>query len=159
MSNSILLHFIDQYGYMTFFLAFSLGPFGIPIPNEVTILTGAFLSSTGLLNPYMTYLFILLGLLTAVTIAYVVGRLFGAKINSRFRDHRHLKKAELLFERFGHKAICLAFFIPVIRYVIPLFVGFQKISYKQFALFAYSSALVWTILFFVAGRYLGFLIL
>lgn len=158
MSNTILFHFIEHYGYLAFFLAFSLGPFGIPIPNEVTIMTGAFLSSTGLLNPYITYLFILVGLLTAVTMAYVLGRLFGARINTRFRDYRHLKKAESLIERFGHKAICLAFFIPVIRYVIPLFVGFQKISYKQFALFAYSSALVWTILFFIVGRYLGFLI-
>ncbi len=159
MSNSILLHFIEQYGYMTFFLAFSLGPFGIPIPNEVTIITGAFLSSTGLLNPYVTYLFIILGLITAVTIAYGAGRLFGGKINDRFRGHRHFKKAEQLFERFGDKAMCLAFFLPVIRYVIPVFVGFQGISYKKFALLAYSSALVWTILFFVAGRYLGFLIL
>lgn len=30
-----MIQFVDQYGYLIFFLALCLGPFGIPIPNEI----------------------------------------------------------------------------------------------------------------------------
>lgn len=36
MFSNIIIQLVEQYGYLAFFLAFSLGPFGIPVPNEVT---------------------------------------------------------------------------------------------------------------------------
>jgi len=155
MINSLLVHYIESYGYPVFFLAFSLGPFGIPIPNEVTLLTGAILSSTGALNPYLTYSIILAGLWTAVTLGYWGGRLFGQQIGERFRHNRHFQKAEAIFNRFGEKAICLAFFLPVIRYLIPLFAGISGTTFRRFALLSYSSALFWTAAFFIVGHFLG----
>lgn len=93
-----MIQFVDQYGYIIFFLAFCLGPFGIPIPNEINFL-----------------------------------------------------KAEHLFKKHGSIAMGIGFFIPVIRYMMPLFVGLSKIPYKRFAFISYSSALVWTIIFFTFG--------
>jgi membrane-associated protein len=42
MISETMMQLIDQYGYFMFFVAFSLGPFGIPVPNEITILTVVF---------------------------------------------------------------------------------------------------------------------
>ncbi|MFK4439919.1 hypothetical protein [Paenibacillus sp. RC21] len=56
MISDIVLQLVDHYGYLFFFLAFCLGPFGVPVPNEITILTGGILSNNGALNPWIVYM-------------------------------------------------------------------------------------------------------
>ncbi len=155
MINTIIIHLVENYGYMAFFLAFTLGPFGVPVPNEVTIITGAVLSSTGMLNPYWTYGCMLLGLITAITISYVLGTCSGQRLHAHLQKKPYLARVQKLFERFGNKAVCIGFFIPVVRYVLPLFAGFHGMGYRMFAVLAYSSALLWTGLFFIIGHYFG----
>jgi len=146
---------INQYGYFFFFLAFTLGPFGIPIPNEVTILSAAILSRSGVINHWATYICILTGLLTAITLAYFSGRLFGQGIKKKYNNNRHFIKAQSIFKARGDLAMCIGMFIPVIRYLMPLLVGISGIEYKKFAIITYSSALFWTILFFFIGIFFG----
>lgn len=146
---------IHEYGYLLFFLAFSLGPFGIPIPNEITILTGGILSREDHLNGGIVYVLILCGLITAVTLAYLTGRLLGNRFMSRFRNNRHFQKAERLIGRYGNLAMGIGFFIPVVRYVVPVFFGISNVPYAKFALISYSGAFVWTASFFSIGRFFG----
>ncbi|WP_127589953.1 DedA family protein [Paenibacillus lautus] len=155
MISDTIIQLVEQYGYLAFFLAFSLGPFGIPVPNEVTILTGGILSNTGVLDPWITYIFIFVGLITAITISYFAGRILGRNINIRFQDNRHFQKAKKIFKQRGDLAMCLGLFIPLVRYIIPLVVGLEGVKFKKFALISYSSVFLWTALFFTAGRYLG----
>jgi len=49
----------------------------------------------------------------------------------------------------------IGMFIPVVRYIIPLLIGLSGTSYRRFALFSYSIALGWSLLFFSAGTYFG----
>jgi membrane-associated protein len=155
MVNTVIVHLVENYGYMAFFLAFTLGPFGVPVPNEVTILTGAVLSSTGMLNPYETYACMLLGLVTAITISYMAGKFFYQRVSTRLQQKPYIHRAQKLFERLGHKAVCIGFLVPVVRYMMPLFAGVHGMTYRMFALLAYSSALLWTGVFFIIGHYVG----
>lgn len=146
---------VHEYGYLLFFLAFSLGPFGIPIPNEVTILTGGILSNEDDLNGGIVYLLILCGLITAVTIAYFAGRLLGKRFVPKFRNNRHFQKAERLITRHGNLAMAIGFFIPIVRYIVPVFIGFSSVPFPKFALISYCGAFVWTSAFFSIGRFFG----
>jgi membrane protein DedA with SNARE-associated domain len=110
-----VLDLIHQYGYLFFFLAFSLGPFGIPIPNEITILTSAVLSRSGFINHWTAYISILIGLLTAITVAYFIGRLFGHKLKNKFSHNKHYLIAESIFRKRGPVAMFIGMFIPVVR--------------------------------------------
>ncbi|ASR45801.1 DedA family protein [Paenibacillus kribbensis] len=159
MISDIVLQLVGHYGYLFFFLAFCLGPFGIPVPNELTILTGSILSNNGALNPWIVYIVILAGLFTAITFAYFTGRIFGEKFKPKFQNNRHFQKAERLFEQHGDIAMCLGFLIPVVRYILPVFIGLSGVSYKKFALISYSSAFVWTATFFAFGKFFGHYIL
>jgi membrane-associated protein len=158
MLNEMIVHLFDQYGYLIFYLAFCLGPFGIPIPNEVTILTGGMLADQGILNPWMMYTSILLGLLTAVHFGYLTGRLFGQKVDVFLQKKSascQLKKVEQLFKKYGDIAMCVGILLPVVRYVVPVFAGVNGVKYKKFALLTYSSSIIWTALFFTFGKTLG----
>ncbi|MCG7381740.1 DedA family protein [Paenibacillus sp. ACRRY] len=154
MSNTIL-ELIQQYGYLFLYCAFSLGPFGIPIPNEITIITGAILSHSGLINAWLTYFSILTGLLTAMTMFYLAGKLFGIPLKNRIQHKKYYKKAEHILKKKGDMAICIGMFIPVVRYFVPLLIGLSGTHYRKFALITYSTALLWTLLFFTAGTFFG----
>jgi membrane-associated protein len=159
MLSDTILQLVEQYGYMIFFLAFGLGPFGFPVPNEVTILTGGILVDNGVLNPWMTYVCILVGLLTAVTVGYFLGRLVGTKVLTRLtkkkKSNRHVLRAQQIFNKYGDIALCLGLFVPVVRYLMPVIAGTSGIGYKKFALLTYSTAIMWTAGFFTLGAFYG----
>lgn len=134
MIINTILDFIHHHGYFFFFLAFSLGPFGVPIPNEVTIVTSAVLSRSGVINHWAAYLSILAGLLTALTITYYAGKLFGHRFEGRFSHNKHYLKAESILRKKGNVAMCIGMFIPVVRYFIPLLIGLSGLHYRKFAL-------------------------
>lgn len=155
MISETIMQLFDQYGYLFFFLAFCLGPFGIPVPNEITIITGGTLSSNGNLNPWIVYILILAGLLSAITVAYITGRFFGERFQNKLQLNRHFNKAGSLLTQYGDIAMCMGVFIPIIRYVLPVVVGLSGVSYKKFALFSYSTAFIWTAVFFILGKLFG----
>lgn len=155
MISDTIIQLVDQFGYLFFFLALCLGPFGIPIPNEITILTGSIWSGNGLLNPWIVYLAILSGLLSEITLGYFSGQFLGDKFRLRLQNNRYFQKAEALFQLHGNRAMCLGILFPVIRYMMPIIVGFSGVPYRKFALISYSSALVWTATIFVFGSFLG----
>jgi len=155
MISDFIIQLFNHYGYFIFFLAFCLGPFGIPVPNEITLLTGGFLSNNENLNPWMLYGSIFIGYITAITIAYFLGRLFGEKFNGKFQSNRYFKKTEAIFNNYGNIAMCLGLLIPVVRYILPVFIGINRFSFKRFALISYSCAFIWTALMFSLGRYIG----
>ncbi|MCT1404117.1 VTT domain-containing protein [Paenibacillus sp. p3-SID867] len=138
MISNTILELLNQYSYLIFYFAFSLGPFGIPIPNEITFISGAILSHTGVINSWITYFCILSGLLTAITSAYYVGKLFGLKIKHRFQHNKHFIKAELILNKHGNWAMCIGLFIPIVRYVIPLVIGLSGVHFSKFALISFG---------------------
>jgi len=153
MISDTLLELINQYGYTFFFFAFSLGPFGIPVPNEVIILSSSLLSHSGVVNYWATYSSILAGLLTAITTSYTAGRFFGHRLKKKWLDNRYFLKAETMLRKKGDFAMFIGMFIPVVRYVMPFLIGMSEVHYKKFAVFMYSSALIWTKTYFVIGIY------
>ncbi|MGE6230350.1 DedA family protein [Paenibacillus chitinolyticus] len=157
--GDLILELVDQYGYAFFYAALALGPFGIPVPNEVTVMTGGVIGAEGLLNPWLVYVCIFLGLITAVTIGYVIGRAFGKRLINRLRGKerfaRYFASSEQLLDKYGTAAICISCFIPCVRYIVPIFMGAYGKRYAKFALYAYSGAWVWTLLFYGIGRQWG----
>jgi membrane protein DedA with SNARE-associated domain len=57
--------------------------------------------------------------------------------------------------KYGSFALCITYFFPVLRHVMPYVAGLNKMSYGRYALFSYTTGLVWTIAFFTLGRYVG----
>jgi membrane-associated protein len=158
MLNESILQLVEQFGYLAFFLAFSLGPFGIPVPNEITMITAGLIADTELLHPGIIYLCIISGLLTAITVGFFFGAIFGRRVQLLLKNkksHRHFQKAERFFNKNGDIAICLAIFVPVVRYLVPVIVGMSGVKFKKFAILSFSSSLVWTALFFGFGQLFG----
>jgi membrane protein DedA with SNARE-associated domain len=159
MGYELLLSIIEQLGYAALFLVLCLGLIGLPIPNEAVVMTGGALASSGVLSPVPAFIMTCLGICSAMTFGYSIGRFAGAKLADWFRKRKNIgafiDKSEELSNRFGGYAISISLCLPFLRHVTPYVMGMNKMKFGRFALFAYPSAFVWTLIYFVIGGFVG----
>ncbi|CAM4269460.1 membrane protein DedA with SNARE-associated domain [Paenibacillus endophyticus] len=155
----ILLNIIEEVGYFALFLVLCLGLIGLPIPNEAVVMTGGALSESGVLLPVPAFIMTCLGICSAMTFGYSIGRFAGSKLSNWFSSKKNIgkfvTKSEQLSERYGGYAISLSLCLPFLRHVTPYVMGMNRMPYKRFALFAYPSAFVWTLAYFIIGSFVG----
>lgn len=68
---------------------------------------------------------------------------------------RYITFSEKLIHKYGNFTICISYLLPIVRHIIPYIVGINKMSFKRYALFSYSTGLIWTLIFFLLGRIFG----
>ncbi|WP_028560589.1 DedA family protein [Paenibacillus pinihumi] len=159
MSYDSLLSLIQQFGYAALFFALWLGIIGLPIPDEVIVMTGGAVTSNGVLQVLPAFLLTYLGVVSGLSLGFILGRLLGPPVLQKLRrkkkmDH-YLQLSERMIRQYGSFALCIGYFFPVIRHVIPYLMGLGKISYVRYALLSCTTGLVWTALFFFLGRGVG----
>ncbi|PZE20277.1 DedA family protein [Paenibacillus xerothermodurans] len=159
MSYDTLLTLIAEYGYAALFFALWLGIIGMPIPDEVVVMTGGAVTASGLLHPVPAFILTYLGVISGLSLGYVLGRFVGTPVLERLRRKKKLEKyfdiSENMMEKYGSFALLISYFLPVVRHVMPYIVGLNKMTFRRYAFISYSTGLVWTLLFFAAGRFAG----
>ncbi|MZQ85369.1 DedA family protein [Paenibacillus sp. 5J-6] len=159
MNYEWFLSLLQQFGYAALFFALWLGIVGMPIPDEVIVMTGGAVTAGTLLHPIPAFILTYLGVVSGLTLGYLLGRYAGTPILTRLsrkkKMEKYLRFSETFFEKYGSFAIGISYFLPIIRHVMPYVVGVHKMSFKRYVLFSYTTGLVWTLLFFMIGRYVG----
>ncbi|RUS45096.1 DedA family protein [Cohnella sp. AR92] len=139
-----MMSLISHYGYVVLFLAFCLGPFGIPVPSEVTLIAAGMMTAQGLLHPFYTFSVILLGMTSAVTAGYWTGRLAGKYGLLRgIRRFEGYRKAERFYAKHNGTALSLGYLLPLVRYFVTVLAGLNGVPFKRMLLVSYPSAVVW----------------
>lgn len=159
MSYDTLLSLIQHVGYAALFFALWLGIIGMPIPDEVIVMTGGAVTANGLLHSFPAFLLTYLGVISGLSLGYVLGRLFGTSVLDRLRRRKKMNKwidfSETLVHKYGSFALCISYFFPILRHVMPYVIGLNQIKFKRYALLSFSTGLVWTAIFFTVGRFVG----
>ncbi|MED3466180.1 DedA family protein [Bacillus thuringiensis] len=153
-----LLSYIEQYGYWALFFCLWLGIIGMPIPDEMIVMSGGFVSSLGILNVIPAFLLTYLGVVSGLSLGYILGKIFGAKVLDKLMKKKKAKyvvKSQEMVEKYGHYALVTSYFIPVVRHVVPYLVGMNNMSFKTYALYSYTTGFVWTLVYFVLGALFG----
>lgn len=140
-----LVNFYEIYGYIAVFGVLLLCGFGLPIPEDISLVAGGIISGMGYTDVHLMTLIAMTGVLIGDSTVYNLGRLFGerflrlrlvARILTPTRYNTVLRR----FERHGRWVIFAARFMPGLRTPIfatagiTRFVGFpQFISIDGFA--------------------------
>lgn len=153
-------HFMQHYGYGGIFLVLLLEMVGIPFPAETTLTIAGIGWVNGTFSLFPLILFATLGNVTGSSIAYIIGRFLGRNVILRFGKivgitDEKLGKAETKFQRYQTSALFVCKFIAGIRILIPYLAGLNRMPFFLFSAYNTFSALIWTTLFIVFGRYLG----
>jgi membrane-associated protein len=157
MGLGVVVEFIQQHGYLALFLSFYVCLLGLPIPNEVLVMTGGLLAATDYFHPVLTFLIVYVTVILNATILYWVGNTCGNRIICKLekveRLNKKLTKASSLIHRYGSFAASICYLLPIVRHLIPFLMGTYRISYHTFARFSYISGFVWTLALFLIGNF------
>jgi membrane protein DedA with SNARE-associated domain len=101
-----------------------------------------------------------LGSVCGITLSYILGRVVGRGVVTRFGRFLHLTEARLFkveryMERYGWIMIFFGYFVPGLRHVTALTAGVTQMKYRIFAPFAYAGALLWALTFLLLGQYVS----
>ena len=145
MNFDTLTSMIQHFGYAALFFSLWLGIVGMPLPDEVIVMTGGAVTVSGTLEFLSTFLLTYSGVISGLSLGYVLGGLVGTPVLDKLARKNQMDKyialSEKLVRKYGSKA----------RHAY--LVGINKMSFKQYAMISYSTGLVWTLLFFMAGRF------
>lgn len=159
MDLDLVINVIEENGYMGLFFWLWFGIFIIPVPNEVLLMTVGLASSMGSLDPYLAFLVSYLGISTAFTSIYLVGRIIGRRLlrflekRKRFADT--IESSMKMMDKYHAFSLFLSCFVPGARNLVPLLYGFSRLSFKTFAIFAYSGAFIWVLTVYMIGYLFG----
>lgn len=158
--NSSLVLWLLEYGSFALFVLLMLGIFALPVPDETLMVLAGILIAHGKLNVFATGIAAFAGTCCGITISYFIGRTAGTflirKYGHWFRlTEEKMNRVHNWFEKIGRWALFIGYFIPGVRHLTGYAAGISVLEYRIFALFSYSGALIWCIIFLSIGYFLG----
>ena len=142
------LHFyLEHVTTFGLFLALLLAGLGVPIPEDLILITGGVLAHQGVARLGWMVLLLYLGVLSGDFMIYSVGRQFGAAVLQHPRFARLLTPArrariEHYFARYGNSTVFLVRHIAVLRVPTYLIAGATKLPRWQFLCWDGLAALI-----------------
>lgn len=122
--------------------------FGVPIPEDITLVSGGVISGLGYTNVHWMLVVSMLGVLVGDSTMYWLGRIYGEKI-LKFPLIRNVATPERFatvqarFEKQGWKLLFVARFLPGLRAVVYLVSGItRKVSFVRFVAVDFFAAII-----------------
>jgi membrane protein DedA with SNARE-associated domain len=151
---------VAMHGYSALFFLLMLGIVGLPVPDETLLVFAGYLIWRGQLQPLTTYSAATAGTWCGITLSYTLGRTLGAGAVHRYGKYIHitddrLAKVHRWFDRIGHWALFVGYFIAGVRHFTAIIAGMSKLELRSFTAYAWTGGALWTATFLTLGYYLG----
>lgn len=151
--QDVLIEFINDYGYMGIALLILIESVFPPVPSEVILLFGGFLTQRTEMTVPLVIVFATVGATAGASVLYLLGRLLDKeKIKKLFSGKLgkvlHLQaqdaaKAEGWFKRYQVWAVLLCRCVPIVRSLISIPAGMAKMKPLPFMVLTIIGTAVW----------------
>jgi membrane protein DedA with SNARE-associated domain len=154
------LQWIGSYGPAALGVLLMLGVFGLPVPDETLLTFAGVLVRQGRMYFVTTWFAAACGSMFGITLSYILGRRFGPTAVTRFGRWLHVSQEDLArvekwLERSGKWALTFGYFVPGVRHFTAIVAGSSQLPLRMFAIYAYSGAALWSLVFIVLGWMVG----
>lgn len=152
---------IDSLGAVGVALLVALESIIPPIPSEIVLAMAGYLSAEGRFNVVVIVLAATAGSLLGALVLYWLGAAVGEDRLKRWLDHiplvdlEDLEKADRWFERHGRWAVLVGRVVPVVRSLVSIPAGANRMPLGEFILLTTLGSGVWNTLIVGAGFLLG----
>jgi membrane protein DedA with SNARE-associated domain len=149
------LQILSPFGaYLGLFTILLLCGFGLPVPEDITLIAAGYLSWLAKYGPYenlrgfnkhMAFAVCLLAVLGGDTIAFFFGRRYGrrvlaSKLARRYFTPRRQLRTRAYFRKFGSKVVLVGRFTPGLRFTIFFTAGTLHVRAATFFLYDFVAA-------------------
>jgi len=137
-----MIHVLFSHGsYLLIIMVLVVTGVGVPIPEEVSVVTAGVMASNGQLDPWLAFMACLVGALVGDCVMYWMGYHFGRSVIREHRwwarlvtPEREVQMEEMVL-RHGLKAMFLARFLVGLRSPVYLAAGILRLPFRRFFLF------------------------
>lgn len=163
--QNFILSLVNHYGYAGIFFLITIENLFPPIPSEVILTMGGFLTTCSTLSVPGVILFSTAGSLFGAILLYYVGKFFKTERLLRFAQSKTGKILRLTpsdiehsiqhFSQNGSKAVFFCRLIPILRSLISIPAGICGMHQGKFLLYTALGSLLWNAVLITLGHFLG----
>lgn len=159
-----IMEIINNYGYLGIFLLITLENIFPPIPSEVILLFGGFMTTCSGLEIYGVVLVATAGSLAGAIILYQVSSLLDAERLERIVDRwghilrlrrQDIQRADRWFDRYGVWTVFFCRLVPILRSLVSIPAGMSHMNFGKFILFTTAGTLIWNTILVHIGAVVG----
>jgi membrane protein DedA with SNARE-associated domain len=160
-----IIEVLNQFGYLGIGLLIAIENIFPPIPSEVILTFGGFMTTTTDLTLWGVVIAATLGAVLGAVILYGVGRLLsaerlGALLDGKVGKLLHFKKEDVYkacdwFNKRGKLTVLFCRCVPIVRSLISIPAGMAKMKFDLFLLLTTAGTLVWNIVLVTLGVVAG----
>lgn len=163
--QSFVIHIMDRFGYPGIFFLILIENLFPPIPSEVILTFGGFMTTYTELTPVRVILSATFGSVLGAVILYYAGRLLSRQAFERILDGKlgktlrfekeDVKDAGKRFNKKGRTAVFLCRCVPIMRSLISIPAGMAHMNMISFLILTTAGSLVWNTVLITAGAAAG----
>ena len=163
--QEFILTVMEQFGYLGVFLLIAIENIFPPIPSEVILLFGGFMTTyTNLSIPLMVIAATLGSLLGAIVLYYIgkilnkdrLKKIVRGKIGKvLFLKEKDIDKADAWFDNKGNKSVFFCRFVPIVRSLISIPAGMSEMTMVKFIVYTFCGSLIWNTVLICLGHTLS----
>jgi len=159
-----ITEFMEQYGYIGIILMIALENVFPPIPSEVILTFGGFMTTYTNMTILGVIITATVGSVIGALILYGIGLLIDVERLEKIIDRwgkflrvtkDDIKKADAWFDKYGYWAVFLCRMIPLIRSLISLPAGMSNMKFVPFLFYTLLGTLIWNTLLVSIGAAVG----
>jgi membrane protein DedA with SNARE-associated domain len=162
--ESWITDFMEEFGYLGIFLMIALENLFPPIPSEIVLSFGGFMTTQSDLTVTGVVIASTLGAVVGAIALFYIGRLLDVERLERIverwghllrTDKEDIHKANAWFHRYGIWTVFFCRMVPIVRSLISIPAGMAKMNFPLFLLFTTVGSLIWNMVLVNLGAALG----
>lgn len=163
--ENFVIGIMNKFGYLGIFLLILLENLFPPIPSEVILTFGGFMTISTSMNVFGVILVSTIGSLLGAIILYYLGKILNKErinkiIKSKYGKLLRIKSkdiemADKWFDTKGRKTVFFCRFIPVVRSLISIPAGMSEMQLPQFTIYTFFGSLIWNTVLILIGAFAG----
>ena len=163
--QEFIINIMNSYGYIGVFLLILIENIFPPIPSELILLFGGFMTTYTKLNIIVMIISATLGSLIGALLLYKIGTIFDKEklkilISGKLGKVLNLKNSDIdnankWFTDEGQKTVFFCRFIPLIRSIISIPAGMNKMKISKFITYTLLGSVIWNLVLIMLGHIVG----
>jgi membrane protein DedA with SNARE-associated domain len=143
----LVSNYIEHFTYLGLFLVLVLCGMGLPVPEDLALLTGGFLIHRGITQYPTTLAVSFIGVVAGDNSLFFIGRRFGARILRYLGSVRphivpRIERLKRFMDRHGHMAIFYARFLAGVRAPVYIVAGSAGVAPTRFVIYDSLGAVI-----------------
>ena len=165
--NNFVINIMNKYGYLGILFLITIENVFPPIPSEVILTLGGFMTSKDGINMSLfgVIMYSTFGSMLGAIILYYVGYIFNKDrllkiVRSKVGKILCLKESDIVksdnsFNKNGDLTVLYCRFIPIVRSLISIPAGVNKMKLSIFLLYTFVGSLIWNTVLVSLGKLVG----